>query len=257
MASSFKTSSGLPDNFEQDIEEFWFGKNPNSEQAADRINAVIRGRMVDLESGDVDEQHTLYLSCGNDWEVSKSGEAVKNKSGKGQFNKNSAFGRFIDGAVESGGDKLLELLESRGEAYEAEVWKNLRFRLERVQSSFTRDGEKIEYSYVKPVEYLGEIDDADEAPAKKPARGKAAAKPADKPAAAKPAATRGRAKKAAEVDLRTALVALAGEYEEEDFDSFIADIYDEDVFPRTAELEADEEVANAALDEDDIWAEAH
>ena len=256
MASSFKTTSGLPDNFEQDIEEFWFGKNPNSEQAADRINAVIRGRMVDLETGDEDEQHTLYLSCGNDWEVSKSGEAVKNKSGKGQFNKNSAFGRFIDGAVESGGDALLELLEARGEAYEAETWKGLRFRLERTQSSFTRDGEKIDYSYVKPVEYLGEID-ADEAPAKKPAaRGRAAAKPAAK-TAVKPAATRGRAKKAAEVDLRTALVALAGEYEEDDFDQFIADIYDEDVFPRAAELEADEEVANAALDEDDIWAEAH
>ena len=249
MSSSFKTTSGLPDNFEQDIEEFWFGKNPSSEQATDQIYAIIRGKSVDLESGEEEAENTVYLSVGKDWEETKGGEAVKNKSGKGQFNKNSSFGRFIDHAVTAGGDGLLDLLQERGEAYEAETWKGLRFRMERKEFSFTRSGEteKQTYSVTLPVEYLGEVG---EAPKKAPAK-KAPAKratPAKRPVVKKAAK---------EDDLRSALVAYAAEFEEDDFDTFVASVYDEETFPRAAELEDDEELANAVLDEDDIWAEAH
>lgn len=247
-SSSFKTTTGLPENFEQSIEEFWFGKNPNSEQARDQIYAIVRGAMVDLESGD-EEENTLYLSVGKDWEETKGGEAVKNKSGKGQFHRNSAFGKFIDGAVKAGGEELLELLESRGEAYEAETWKGIRFRFERIDSSFQNaEGETITYSTPVPQEYLGEIDD------EKPK------KAAKKAPAKKAPAKKAPAKKAADDeddDLRTALVAFAGTFEEDDHDDFIAAVYDEDLFPRAGELEDDEELANAVLDEDDIWAEAH
>jgi hypothetical protein len=257
--SSWQTESGLLDKFQIDIEEAWFGKD---EKFGDNLIFNLRGPAIQ-EGEVVDEEHTLKYSCGDGWEARKGGQEASHKAGKTSFNKSSNMGKLIDSLVGQG-DEILEELQSRGEAYEAATWIGLSLFIEREAFSYTDRNTKETRTYEVPLvtDYLGVVEGEDEKPAKKaPARARKA-KSEDAEETPKPRARRTRKKKEEEpeVDLRAELVALAGEFDDDDdgHQGFVEAAFDPDEFDHAEALQADEELSNEVLDmESDLWAEAH
>lgn len=245
MGNSWKTSSGLLDDFDFDVQEAWFDTNPKM-GGGKTLLLHLRGEA--FQEGElVDDEHTLMYSCGDGWKAAKGGQQATHPAGKDTFTNASNMGKLIDHLVGLGDDVLAEL-SSRGESYEAPTWQGLRLHIERKTYSFKdrETGEQREYEVALPTEFLGVLDDEEEEkPAKKPAR-KPAAKSKPKP---KP-----RGKKKAD-DLRDAIVEFAAGYE--DHGEFVADVFDAEIFDRADELTEDEELSNEVLDEDgDIWTES-
>lgn len=259
-SGSWKTSSGLLDDFDFSIEEAWFGTH---EKFPDTTLLSLRGiaeQEVDGELVVVDDEHTLLYSLGDGWEIANGGREATHTAGRTTFTNNSNMGRLIDAVVALGGEALKELA-SRGESYEADTWQGLRFHIDRKQFSY-RDRETQEqrqYEVPLPSEFLGTFDPEEEAKPKAKAAGKsrsrakAKAEPAEEEAEA-PAPKR-RRKKSGDSALFTALVAFASEYE--DHSDFVEDVFDADEFDQVEELQADEELAADVLDEDGrVWTES-
>lgn len=241
---SWKTDSGLLDDFDFDVEEAWFGK---SEEGRASLHLRGEARQDDGEGNMVvvDEEHELRYSLGDGWEPAKGGSEVQHSAGKTTFNQNAGIGRLINSIVGLG-DDVIEEMSSRGETYEAETWTGLSFHIEREKFSF-RDretDEKIEFEVPLVTDFLGTIDVEDKAPAKKA--------PTKKKSAAKKSGARG-GKKKGNAALRKAIIEFGVDYE--DHASFVEDVFDEDEFDRAEDLQADEELSADVLDEEgEIWA---
>lgn len=263
-SGSWKTSSGLLDDFDFSIEEAWFGTN---EKFGDAVLLNLRGiaeQMVEGEMAVVDDEHVLLYSCGEGWEAAKGGREATHGAGKTTFTNNSNMGRLIDAIVALGGD-VLEELGTRGESYEADTWEGLKFHIERKTFTFRNreTGENVSYEVPLPTDYLGTFDvEEEEAPKKKaPSRGKgkgsARGSKAGSKATPKRKPSRSKAKAKAEPeeeenDLRDAVIEFGAEYE--DHATFVEEVFDPDVFDRAEELQEDEELSEDVLDEDgSVW----
>lgn len=130
---------------------------------------VCKMELKDEESGEDIEQ---FFPCGDGWEAKDKGKRAEHEKGprKAIFNKNSAMGRLIDSAFESGaGDVLLE----RGTGLDADVWVGLRFHMETEEQTFKfRDGTERTTGRVICKKFLGVAgdDDKKKSTAKKPAK---------------------------------------------------------------------------------------
>lgn len=268
---SWKTGSGLLDDFVMTIEEAWFGTN---EKFGDAVLLNVRGfAEQENEEGNlevVDDEHTLLYSCGDGWEVAKGGREANHAAGKTTFIKNTNMGRLIDAVVGLGGDVVKEM-GSRGDTFEADTWEGLVFHIERKQFSYKdRETEEvISYEVPLPVDFIGVYESEEEekpkakGKAKSKGRGtgsktKAKAEPEpeedadDEPEEKPKAKGRGRKKK---VTLREAVTTFAGDYE--DHADFLEEVFDPDVFDRAEELQEDEELSAEVLDEDGaVWVDS-
>lgn len=267
LSDSWKTTSGLLEEYEMTLGEVWFGKDPQYQDGKATI-FIVRGD-AELNGELLEEEKRNFYSVGDGWEPDDGGDTVKHGSGKTQFNANSSFGKFITHAIEALGDGVEEFAE-RGETYEADTWRDTRWRFERKTFEFNdrETKEKREYSVELPVEFLGYEDGEEEAPAPKAprSRGKTAAKAEEKAAPAagsrrrkkeepaeeeadEPAPAKGRRRSAKKEDdggLRDEVIAFAAEWEEHG--DFMDTVLDPSEFPRAAEVNSNEELLNDILD---------
>lgn len=263
-SGSWKTTSGLLDDFDFTIEEAWFGVN---ERFGDALLLNLRG-IAEQEGEVVDEEHTLLYSTGDGWEAGKGGREAQHGAGRTTFVNNTNIGRLID-AIVALGDDVIEVLSSRGETYEADTWEGLRFHIERKQFSYRNreTGEQVTYEVPLPTDFLGEAEAGEETPKKAPAKKgttgtrKSRAKkepesepePEEEAPAKKPRKPRAKKGNAA---LRSAILFEAGEYEFDDHADFVEWAFDPEQFTQAEDLQADEELSAEALDEDgNLWQE--
>lgn len=232
--SSWQTTSGLLDDYDQIFEEVWFGTD---ERIGDGKTCLLAVRGPALQDGEVvDEEHLTYYSCGDGWKPAKGGEEATHPQGKTAFGDQSNIGKLIDSVVALG-DDVLETLAARGETYEAATWRGLKFHIERKQFSFKdrATGETRTYEVALPTAFLG-VEGEDEKP-------KRVAKPSRRPA------------KRAKGSLRDEVAKFAAEFE--DHGDFIDAVFDPDEFPRADDLQADEELSNEVLDPDSaLWVDS-
>lgn len=106
------------------------------------------------------EEFTQFFSIGKGWETHDNGATVVGKDG---FNKNSQYGHWIQGAIDSGAG---EVLQSRGYPDKAGIWVGLKFHVNRTPVDY--GGEIGSKPVLKPTAFLGESGKA-EAPAAAPA----------------------------------------------------------------------------------------
>lgn len=249
-SGSWKTSSGLLDDFDFSIEEAWFGTN---EKFGDTVLLNLRGIAEQEVDGDmvvVDDEHLLLYSCGDGWEAAKGGREAAHAAGKTTFTNNSNMGRLID-AVVGLGDDAIDELSSRGESYEADTWEGLKFHIERKTFSFRNreTGEQVNYEVPLPTDFLGTFDPEEEEAPKKKSSSKKGSK------SSKRGSRGSRRKKADNSDLRDAVVEFAAQYE--DHADFVEEVFDPDEFDQAEELQNDEELSADVLDEDgEIWTES-
>lgn len=261
QGDSWKTTSGLLDDFDHEWREVWFGTDARFGEGKTLL-LVARGPAF-IEGEEVDEEHTLFYSCGDGWKEAKGGREAKHSSGKTSFTDNSNIGKLIDRLVELG-PEIIKELKARGETFQADTFEGLRFHMERKKFQFKnrKTGEASEYEVVLPTDFLGVVDGEAVAPKKATGASKrAAAKPAEEEEAEPPKKATGVTKKATgaktapKESLRDAVVKFAVPYEEHA--SFVTDVMDPDVFPRAEEIQEDEELANDILDEDgSVWTDA-
>lgn len=200
---SFKTGTGLADELTLEVQEAIFVydvKIGDGQVPLLKLAGIMDG----------EKQFSEQWSCGKDWVIEDGGARIVHKSGDPgkRVNKNSGYGRFLDGIVEA--DGALAILEARdGDALAAATYEGLTLHLTRQERPFTdqngqqRDGAKL---IPDAVSVTGEG-----APAKPAAAAPAAAAPAAAPAAevAIPAAE--KAKLAALVAAASSFEAFIGE----------------------------------------------
>ena len=235
-SGSWKTGSGLLDDYDFHIEEAWFGTN---EKFGDSVLLNLRGPAFQ-DGEEVEDEHTILLSCGDGWTPGKGGTVATHSAGKSNFTKNSNIGRFIDSLVALG-DDVIDELQGRGETYQADTWMGLQLHIERQEFSYTdrKTKETRTYEVPLPTDFLGVGEAEKKAPAKKAAAKKA------------PAKRRARTKKSGD-DLRDAVMTFAAQWEEHS--DFLEAVYDESEFSRAGELEDNEDLAAEILDDEgDLW----
>lgn len=238
-SGSWKTSSGLLDDYDHVWEEVWFGTDDRFGGGKTvllnvRGPAYQEGEMVD------EEVHNLY-SCGDGWKVAKGGEETTHPTRNGVFTAQSNMGRLIDAVLELG-DDVIEEISSRGDTFQAETWRGLKFHIERKTFHYKdrETGEDRSYEVPLPTEYLGVGGEEEDKP-----KGSAKSK-------GKSSGTRRRKKTK---DLRDEVVEFASEFE--DHGDFLDAVFDADEFERADEVQEDEELSNEVLDPDsELWAES-
>lgn len=204
---SFKTGTGLADELTLEVQEAIFVYNAKIGDG--QVPLLKLAGVMDGE-----KQFTEEWSCGKDWVIEDGGARIVHKSGEPgkRVNKNSGYGRFLDGLVEAEG--ALAILEARdGDALVAATYEGLTLHLSRQERPFTdQNGEKRDGAKLIPdaVSVTGGA-----APASTASTPAAAA-----PAAAAPAPAVEVAIPAAEKAKLTALATAA-----DSFESFIGQAY--------------------------------
>jgi hypothetical protein len=168
-----------------------------------------------------DQSVRQFYSIGNGWDTD-DGKTVTHPDLDG-FRTSTNYYAFFRAALDSGAEAALK---ERGFPDNAGIWEGLRFYMERKHIERPGLGSS---EVLVPVKFLGTTDDAPAAPAA---------------AAAAPKASAGNKV------LRAKLKKLAKEHD--DHDEFLAAALEE--FP---EVEEDEDLYAAVLDEDGLFAEAH
>lgn len=237
-SSVWGTESGLLDDFDFTAKEAWFGPNPESDFPG--INYLhLRGPAY--IGGDlVAEEYAIRYSTGKNWEVVGGGAGVESATGALKFHARSGCGEFVARVIKLVAEnKALEtVLSTRGAPTQADTWKGLTFHMELVTEKMKdrETGEEREFFRQLPVAFT-----ADTAGAKvTPIRG--AAKGGTKTATASPA-------------LRRAIVRFAKDYGAKEYEEFVADVLNPEVFDKAGDIT--EELKAEILDESAIWAEAH
>ncbi|KKN17445.1 hypothetical protein LCGC14_0965740 [marine sediment metagenome] len=275
-SGSWKTGSGLLDDFRFTIEEAWFSTH---EKYGDAVLLFLRG-FAEQQDDDgnlvvVDDEQTLQYSTGDGWEITSGGREVTHAAGKTTFVNNTNMGRLID-AVVGLGDEVIEELGSRGETYEADTWENLIFHVERKSFSYKdRDTEeKVSYEVPLPIDFLGVHEpEEEEKPKAKPkgkgrgtsAKGGAKGKGRGKAKAEEESESesepeeeskpKGRGRKKKTPTLEEAVMEFAADFE--DHAAFLEDVFDGEKFGRADELSDDEELSANVLDEDgSVWVDS-
>jgi hypothetical protein len=244
------TESGILDDFDFIAKEAWFGPNPESDYP-DRIYLHLRGPAY--IGGDlVDEEYEIRYATGDNWEVVAGGASVAHASGAVKFKRMTAAGTLVDRIIAlCAEDKALDkALDSRDNPTDAATYVGLAFHFEAVTEKYTDRVTKEERSFTRqlPTAYLPDLSEGGKAKAKPAA--KASAKPAAK-AASKGEALSGPA-------LRRAVKKYAAEYAEDDFTTFVDEVFDVKNFAHAEAIAEDDAIKEWILDETDgCWAEVH
>lgn len=116
------------------------------------------GKVLRFNLGCIDEETeplTIKMSVGSDWSSPDGGKTITHAT-KSRIMNSSIYGRFIQYALEL--DDLAKELLSRGMSgpLSAEIWLNVRMRLEAKEFQFGKPGpDNPPRSYLMPVEFLG------------------------------------------------------------------------------------------------------
>lgn len=91
-------------------------------------------------------ERRIQLKTGAGWEANKKGDTVTHPT-KSSFTRNSQLGRFLGSFIKLDGAR--DLLEKRGHATEAKIWKGLTLTVDEVEDSFKdrETGEDVQFSY--------------------------------------------------------------------------------------------------------------
>lgn len=209
-------SSGLLDDADIEITSAEFGYDAGYDNGETLI-LILSG--TSNQAGW--EEFSQFLSIGAGWQTHDNGATVVGKDG---FNKNSQYGHFIQGAIDSGAGAVLQ---ARGFPDKAAIWNGLKFHVKRVPVDY--GGEIGTKNVLKPTAFLGES-------------GKAEA-----PAAAAPAAETGAAPaNGSNAVLRAKVMALKGA---PNHDAFI-----EEVLTKHPEVQQDAELFAEVVDPQGIYA---
>lgn len=174
-------SSGFLQNYAGDIEDSWFGTNPNVNEGQ---TLLLHLKTVGIQPTDPDEeteQEELVqtYSCGSGWRTEDGGKTATHPAGARRlFHASSLYGKIIDsvkGELAGYGDNaktpdgnpvkvdltsLMDVIRERGNPMEAEVWKGLRLRFEEVHFDYginRKTQEAMKSNRAMPVEFLGEV----------------------------------------------------------------------------------------------------
>lgn len=209
-------SSGFLQNYAGDIEDSWFGTNPNVNEGQ---TLLLHLKTTNLEPTDPDEETeqtelVQTYSCGSGWRTEDGGKTATHPAGARRlFHASSLYGKIIDsvkGELAGYGDNaktpdgnpvkvdltsLMDVIRERGNPMEADVWKGLRLRFEEVHFDYginRKTQEPMKSNRAMPVEFLGEVG------TEKPKAKGSTSKVADAAAKAKAKAADAIAKKKAE-----------------------------------------------------------
>lgn len=256
--SSWDTESGLLDDFDFEVDDAWFGEDEESDNNDGRIFLFLRGEATDDE-GEVYEDHRERYSTGKNWEVVDDGAEVENAGGKTRFNQNAGIGRLINALVALG-DDVAEYLQGRGAAFEAATFEGLNMHMDnKVVSKWTNDdGEEVEWRLNLPSELT--IPKPKKGKKKGGGKGKAGrGKVEDKKASKASKTTKSKkSKKSSTSSLRSEVAEFASQFDKDEYDTFLDEVLDSDVFPNADQILDDDDLHADVLDEDsDLWKDAH
>lgn len=239
---SYKTTSGLLDDFELHAIDVWFG--PDEENDDDRIFCFFAGPA--FQDGElVEEEYRERFSVGKGWEVVEEGAAVEHGSGRNQFNNSTGMGRLIN-AIVALDDDTIDLVADQGDAFEAKSYQNLRFHFERQIVSRWKDddGEMVEWEMPLPtrVRTLKK---------KKGGRGKGSAGKSSGSSGS--SGSKSDDSDEAKGVTKKQLVKLAGTFDEDDHDEFVVAALEQ--FP---DIEGNDDLHEDVLDDEgSVWVKAH
>lgn len=255
VPTGWKTTSGLLDDFDIDVNEAFFGTNPKFKDRDGNLITLLHLRgpaSQEDENGEmtvVDEEQTLLYGTGPGWEIQEGGQSVA-KAGSDNFSNQSSIGRLVDAVIALGPEVAVQIT-GRGHPREAATWEGTRWHMQRKPFEFKdrNSGQMNKYEVVLPTAYLGLVEEAAPAKAggKKATAGTKKAAPAAKAA---PAPKKKAAPAASDNGLRAAIVSWANEYEFEDHGQFVNTVLNADYFPRADELREDEELSDEVLNPD-------
>jgi len=145
---SWKTTSGLPDDFDFHITDSSWGFREEYQ------NGEVPLLIWMGESPDAEIDQPIIWPAGKGWEVRSDGARVEHPK-RTKFVSASIYGRLIDRVV----NELGVNMSSRGDAREAGVWKGLSFHMKREKLSFgtgIMEDKGGVTEHLMPVAFLGE-----------------------------------------------------------------------------------------------------
>lgn len=175
------SSSGFLQAYAGDVEDAWFGTNPNVNEGQ---TLLLHMKTVNIAPTDADEETELEelvqtYSCGTGWRTEDGGKTATHPAGARRlFHASSLYGKIVDsvrgeltgygdnakssdgGAVKVDLTPLMDVLRERGNPADAEVWKGLRLRFEEVHFDYginRKTQEAMKSNRAMPVEFLGEV----------------------------------------------------------------------------------------------------
>lgn len=162
MKESYEPDAGgLIDHYVGEIEDAWFSTDSRYNDG----QTLLMFWKMQTDNVDVPELEERF-SCGRDWESMDGGKTAEHPQGKNKFHPSSLYGKIIQRSVNEFG--IRELLESRGESYEAAIWPGLRFEMSREAVDY--GGEIGKKDRILPQRFMGVVGDGgDGAPAPSPA----------------------------------------------------------------------------------------
>lgn len=240
---TLETASGLLDNYTLDVKEAWFGTDEESEFQPDRFYLFLRGP-AEVDGEVVEEEYRERFSIGNGWELVDEGRGIEHGTGKNKPRRGSGHGWLVAHLVtwfhdEGDEDELFALVDKSG-TNTADFWERLELSMERQIVSKFKDTDGNMRDYELPLPTGAKV--------KSKKKGKAKAKGKGKKSSGKAKGDDPAAK------LKKKLVKLAGDFEDDDHDTFVDAALEAhgDALEELDELHAD-----VLDDEGDIWTEAH
>lgn len=156
-AESFKTASGLPDDYDGVITDATFTTDANIQDGEVLILRLTV--QPDEESGY--EEQVKDLTLGKGWETVDGGKTARAENGKDlKIISNSKYGKLLDRVAldeKDGGLGLGEMMAERGSAKKAETWVGLKFHWINEKDTFTtKEGTEKTYYTFLPTEFIGD-----------------------------------------------------------------------------------------------------
>lgn len=202
----------------------------------------------------------IRIGVGSGWQETEDNLHLERTDGKKlAFHNMSKAGRLLTSFLANGGREAAAAKAKGGDnttPFDAVWWDGIHALVVTRESSFTRDGETVDFSYFE----VAETDGWGEAATKKPATKKAAKKPAKKAAAKKEPEPEPEPEPIAEADTEGSADAGLLDNVKEHCANTASDTHDDWIMEVYADIPAvadDEAVAAAVEDEgpDGIWAQ--
>lgn len=154
-------SGGLLDHYVGTIEDAFFGTDSRYNNG-ETLLMFWHMRTDNPDVPEVDER----FSCGGGWETLDGGKTAENSQGKTRFHPSSLYGKIIQRCVKE--FEIRDLLEDRGESYEAKIWEGLVFEMGREDIDY--GGEIGKRERLLPQKFAGLAGSETSPPGEKPAQ---------------------------------------------------------------------------------------
>lgn len=152
--SDWNTASGLPDDYDFDIYEAYFGFVDEYKDMAGNLQPLLIWEGRDRQG--LDREREVF-SIGSGWTIIDNGRQVAapdadTPTRRKKFVASSIYGTLIDTMSTMG---LREIMARRGSSRDARIWEGLSFHMKRVEIKY---GGRLENRVrPMPVSYNGEI----------------------------------------------------------------------------------------------------